>query len=78
MITTFSTPVRDASESPAVCVRKSAESYVMRGFKARRELDIYHLILAPTHACNLRCKHCYLPNHATQMLSKDVVFRQHL
>lgn len=47
----------------------------MRGFKARRELDVYHLILAPTHACNLRCRHCYLPDHKTELLSKDVVFR---
>lgn len=47
----------------------------MRGFKSKRALDIYHLILAPTHACNLRCKHCYLPDHATNLLPREVALR---
>jgi radical SAM protein with 4Fe4S-binding SPASM domain len=39
------------------------QTYIMRGSAAERALDIYHLIFAPTHACNLRCRHCYLPDH---------------
>jgi len=39
------------------------KTYVMQGQAAARALDVYHLILAPTHACNLRCRHCYLPDH---------------
>ena len=40
------------------------KTYVMRGLATERALDVYHLIYAPTHACNLRCRHCYLPDHA--------------
>lgn len=47
--------------------------YVMEGAALRKELDIYHLILSPTNACNLRCKHCYLPDHTNRLLSEDVV-----
>ncbi len=39
------------------------KTYVMRGAARARALDVYHLIFAPTHACNLRCRHCYLPDH---------------
>lgn len=47
----------------------------MRGFKSARALDVYHLILAATNACNLRCKHCYLPDHSAQLLPKSLALR---
>jgi MoaA/NifB/PqqE/SkfB family radical SAM enzyme len=47
----------------------------MQGSVENRALDTYHLILAPTHACNLRCKHCYLPDHAAQLLREEVALR---
>jgi radical SAM protein with 4Fe4S-binding SPASM domain len=40
----------------------------MKGGAGVRALDVYHLILAPTHACNLRCRHCYLPDHADRLM----------
>ena len=43
-------------------------TYVMKGAAAEKALDTYHLILAPTHACNLRCRHCYLPDHASYVM----------
>ncbi|MBI4684465.1 MAG: radical SAM protein [Nitrospirae bacterium] len=49
--------------------------YIMQGNPEDKTLDIYHLILAPTHACNLRCKHCYLPDHTEEFLPKDVALR---
>jgi MoaA/NifB/PqqE/SkfB family radical SAM enzyme len=55
--------------------KNRAETYVMHGVTAQRTVAIYHLILAPTHACNLRCAHCYLPDHSAQFLNKNVVFR---
>jgi len=48
-------------------------TYVMRGAASSRALDVYHLIFAPTHACNLRCRHCYLPDHASHVMSLDQV-----
>ncbi len=33
----------------------------MLGNLERRELDTFHLIIAPTYDCNLACKHCYNP-----------------
>jgi MoaA/NifB/PqqE/SkfB family radical SAM enzyme len=53
----------------------AGRNYVMKGFASNRQLDTYHLILAPTHACNLRCKHCYLPDHANQLLPKKIALR---
>jgi MoaA/NifB/PqqE/SkfB family radical SAM enzyme len=49
--------------------------YVMRGPASEKALDLYHLIFAPTHACNLRCTHCYLPDHTPQMLPATVATR---
>jgi MoaA/NifB/PqqE/SkfB family radical SAM enzyme len=49
--------------------------YVMRGPAAEKALDLYHLIFAPTHACNLRCTHCYLPDHTPEMLPAAVALR---
>src|SRR5574337_1246778 len=51
---------------------KNIEPYVMRGNETEKALDIYHLIFAPSHACNLRCRHCYLPDHDQNLLSKDI------
>jgi MoaA/NifB/PqqE/SkfB family radical SAM enzyme len=51
------------------------ETYVMKGSSAKRELDTYHLILAPSFACNLRCAHCYLPDHNANGLLKGDVLR---
>ncbi len=53
----------------------SAQTYVMRGSALERALDVYHLILAPTYACNLRCSHCYLPDHSVELLPRDVALR---
>lgn len=50
-------------------------AYVMRGVTAVRAVDTYHLILAPTHACNLRCEHCYLPDHSPQTIGRAVALR---
>jgi radical SAM protein with 4Fe4S-binding SPASM domain len=33
-------------------------------------LSTYHLIMAGTHACNLRCRHCYLPDHDSEVLAE--------
>jgi len=54
---------------------KEKKNYVMQGNAREKALDTYHLILAPTYACNLRCKHCYLPNHEKVFLPKDIVLR---
>lgn len=50
-------------------------TYVMQGNAQEKALDIYHLILAPSYACNLRCKHCYLPQHDEDLLPKAVALR---
>ena len=50
-------------------------TYVMQGKAKKKALDIYHLILAPTYGCNLRCKHCYLPDHSPNILPRDGVLR---
>ncbi len=52
-----------------------SNTYIMQGPAAQRAVTTYHLILAPTHACNLRCEHCYLPDHAPQTLNQSVVLR---
>lgn len=48
-------------------------TYVMRGSATARALDVYHLIFAPTHACNLRCRHCYLPDHYNRTMPYEQV-----
>lgn len=53
----------------------SLRTYTMQGLSSEKALDTYHLILAPTFACNIRCKHCYLPDHAPQGLSAERVLR---
>jgi len=47
-----------------------SDTYVMQGDPAESRLSTYHLILAGTHACNLRCRHCYLPDHDTGALAE--------
>ncbi len=49
-------------------------TYVMNGPCSERALDTYHLILAPSFACNLACRHCYLPDHAARSLAAERVF----
>ena len=51
------------------------KSYVMQGVASKKELDVYHLIFAPTFACNLKCKHCYLPNHENECLPFDLAMK---
>ena len=50
-------------------------TYVMKGLSSDKALDTYHLILAPTFACNIRCRHCYLPDHAARGLSAERVLK---
>ena len=50
-------------------------TYIMQGRADKKALDIYHLILAPTYGCNLRCKHCYLSEHTPNTLPRDIVLR---
>ena len=47
--------------------------YVISGDPNTRELDVFHLVIAPTFACNLRCKHCYLPDHAARRMDWSVI-----
>ncbi len=51
------------------------ETYVMKCSSEKRALDTYHLILAPSFGCNLRCKHCYLPDHDAAGLAVEDVLR---
>jgi MoaA/NifB/PqqE/SkfB family radical SAM enzyme len=44
----------------------------MRGPTSEKALDTYHRILAPTRACDLRCTHCYLPDHSPEMIFAEV------
>jgi MoaA/NifB/PqqE/SkfB family radical SAM enzyme len=69
--------IQEALAQPPSSFKPSTPStnYIMRGSAATRALDVYHLILAPTHACNLRCKHCYLPDHDADLLSKEIALR---
>jgi len=55
--------------------KNAASPYVMQGKACDKTLDIYHLILAPTYACNLWCKHCYLPDHSNLLLPKEIALR---
>jgi len=63
-------PSLDSSTSP-----KPSDAYIMQGATRERRVATYHLILAPTHACNLRCQHCYLPDHAAQTIPKGTALR---
>lgn len=47
------------------------KNYVMRGSYGSRELEKYHLIFCPSYACNLACKHCYLPSHSKKGLNSS-------
>lgn len=48
-------------------------TYVMKGSYADKSLDIYHLILAPSFACNNLCRHCYLTDHSYLTMPKERV-----
>ncbi len=43
-------------------------AYIMWGDPQRRTLYHYHLIVAPSYACSLRCRHCYLPHHRAELM----------
>jgi len=47
-------------------------NYVIEGDAKTKALDVYHLIFAPTFACNLRCRQCYLPNHGTHLFPREM------
>jgi MoaA/NifB/PqqE/SkfB family radical SAM enzyme len=55
--------------------RQQGSRYIMQGSETKRALDKYHLIFAPTHACNLRCGHCYLHDHESDLLPQEVALR---
>lgn len=55
--------------------KQQDSNYVMKGDAETRELNIYHLIFAPTYDCNLSCKHCYLPDHAKTTIPKDTALK---
>lgn len=56
-------------------IKTAKKTYVMQGFESKNELDVYHLILAPTFACNMQCRHCYLPDHNPDYLSEDIALK---
>jgi MoaA/NifB/PqqE/SkfB family radical SAM enzyme len=58
-----------------VAAKQQGSRYIMQGSETKRALDKYHLIFAPTHACNLRCGHCYLHDHEPDLLSQEVALR---
>jgi MoaA/NifB/PqqE/SkfB family radical SAM enzyme len=49
-------------------------NYIISGNALTREMDLYHLIVAPSYACDLRCKHCYLPDHAADTIPLEKLF----
>lgn len=53
--------------------KELSKTYVMEGDFKSKELETYHLILAPSYACNVGCPHCYLPNHADEILPEERV-----
>jgi radical SAM protein with 4Fe4S-binding SPASM domain len=64
--------ITDVAPNVAGAIPLTAKkTYVMRGGATARALDTYHLIFAPTHACNLRCQHCYLPDHYGYVMPYD-------
>lgn len=56
-------------------VKTTKKTYVMQGLESKLELDTYHLIFAPTFACNMQCRHCYLPDHKPEYLSEEVAIK---
>lgn len=46
----------------------SSDKYALYGKNADRTLEVYHLVVAPSYACNLHCSHCYLPHHSSDQL----------
>ena len=73
----MSSTVEVGTISQAACdpIARVMETYVMKGSSEKRALDTYHLILAPSFGCNLRCKHCYLPDHDAAGLAVEDVLR---
>ncbi len=53
--------------------KEVCSTYVMKGDSQKKELEIYHLILAPSYACNVGCRHCYLPGHTAEILPLERV-----
>ncbi|GEM_PF-6853684 len=51
----------------------SKSNYIIQGNSLKKELNLYHLILAPTYDCNLRCKHCYLPNFDKKTINSEKI-----
>lgn len=49
-----------------------SDNYVITGSPTSKELDLYHLVVAPSFACNLRCEHCYLPDHKKTSIPSEV------
>lgn len=47
----------------------SKNRYIIQGNAEKQEMDMYHAIIASTYACNLRCKHCYLPDFSNRRIS---------
>lgn len=50
-----------------------SNNYIIQGNAKNAEMDLFHLIIAPSYACNLRCKHCYLPHHNPNFMSYTLV-----
>src|SRR5688500_2717615 len=67
---TVANTIETTKQPPALPAERN---YVMRGPAAEKALDVYHLIFAPTHACNLSCRHCYLPDHSGVLIPFDQV-----
>jgi MoaA/NifB/PqqE/SkfB family radical SAM enzyme len=66
-------PIQASPYCSFKAVPSSKRTYIMKGLSAKKELETYHLILAPSFMCNLRCAHCYLPNHKAATLPQDCV-----
>ncbi len=47
--------------------------YAIIGDPRAKQLGCFHLVVAPSFACNLRCKHCYLPDHAARTMDWSMV-----
>jgi radical SAM protein with 4Fe4S-binding SPASM domain len=50
-------------------------NYNICGESTNKELDIYHLIFAPSFSCNMRCQHCYLPDSPSEVIQKETAIR---
>ena len=51
------------------------ENYALYGDRTERALETYHLVVAPSFACNLQCAHCYLPNHDSDRIPTERLLR---